>query len=130
MGSSNPPNNTVVLISDIGDADNQLVCTTELGPCCAYAPNRFGDWYFPNGSAVRIDGFGDSFYRTRRNAGSGGTVLGGVLLHRRYGAMNSTGIYHCIIPDANSMDQILYVGLYTSPSNGSTHSERSVVRFY
>jgi hypothetical protein len=122
----------VVLISDIEATTNQLVCTTELSGCCATVPNRFGDWYYPNGSIVRRDGDGDSFYRTRRAAVTvpgGETVLGGALLHRRHGAMSPTGIYSCVIRDANGMDQTLYVGLYTSTNNGSAHNERSVVHF-
>ena len=119
MGSANPANNSVVMITGIGDTSNRLVCTTERSPCCAAMANRFGDWYFPNGSAVRRMGDGDSFYRSRRDAV--GSVLGAVLLHRRDNAMSPTGIYRCMIPGADGMDQFLYVGLYTMATNGSAH---------
>ena len=118
LGSSNPPNNTVVLISDIGDTINQLVCTTELNSCCRTI--RFGEWYYPSRISVRTLGTGDDLYRTRRDAGD---AMGGILLHRRNDAMSPTGIYHCIIRDANSMDQTLYVGLYASVANGMAHNE-------
>ena len=123
LGSSNPANNTVVLISDIRDANNQLVCTTELSSCCGTFGNRHAEWYYPNGTPLRTEGTGDDLYRTRRNADQSSSVLGGALLHRRNGAMGPTGIYHCIIRDASSMDQTLYVGLYTSDTNGMAHNE-------
>ena len=130
LGNTNPANNTVVLISAIGDTANQLVCATELDSCCGTPPNRHAEWYYPNGTPLRTMGTSDSLYRTRRDADPGETVLGGALLHRRNNAMSPTGIYHCIIRDANSMDQTLYVGIYTSDTNGSAHSERLVAHFY
>ena len=127
--STNPANNTVIVITEIGDADFPLICTTELTPCCAYGSNRFGDWYYPNGSQVRRNGDGDSFYRSRREAVENG-VSGAVILNRRYDAMGPVGIYRCNIPDGSSMAQNLYVGLYTTATNGSACtciSERAVV---
>ena len=118
LGSSNPPNNTVVLITDIGDTANQLVCTTELNSCCR--TSRIGEWHYPNTFAVRTMGSGDNLYRTRRDAGD---AMGGILLHRRNGATSPTGIYHCVIPGGNGVDQTLYVGLYTSGTNGMAHNE-------
>ena len=109
----------MVLITNIGDASNELVCTTERSPCCAHFSNRFGDWYYPDRSAVRLSGDGDSFYRTRRDAVAGNDVLGGALLHRRDNAMSPTGIYRCVIPGTDGVDQSLYVGLYTMTTNGS-----------
>ena len=44
------------------------------------------------------------FYRNR-----GPSV---VRLHRRRGGI--TGIYRCVIPDAASVDQAMYIGLYTA----------------
>ena len=116
--STNPANNTVVVITEIEDADFPLICTTQRIPCCANMNNRFGEWYYSNGSAVRRNGDGDSFYRSRRDAVENG-VSGAALLHRRYNAMGPVGIYRCNIPDGSSMAQNLYVGLYTSTTNGS-----------
>ena len=129
FGSTNPANNTVVLISDIGDTVNQLICTTELEPCCGAFGNRHAEWYYPNRTTLRNMGSGDDLYRTRRDADQSSSVLGGVLLHRRNGATSPTGIYHCIIRDANSMDQTLYVGLYTSGTNGMAHNEDCGILF-
>ena len=121
LGSSRPANNTVVLITDIGNdlqtgGGNPLVCATQLTPCCGTSPNRFGDWFYPNGAVVPIEGAGASFYRKRRD--SGNSMLGGALLYRRNDAMSPTGVYHCIIPGSDQVNQMLYIGLYTVMNNG------------
>ena len=125
LGSTRPANNTVVVITTIGndlssDGGDPLLCTTQRTACCASSGQRHGEWVYPNGINVPIEGTGQSFYRKRRDSGPGG-VLGAVLLHRRFDAMEPTGIYHCILPGADGMDQALHVGLYTSSTNGSTH---------
>ena len=64
---------------------------------------------------IEADGY--SFYRNRRDSGNG--MLGGALLNRLFGAMGPTGIYHCVIPGVNRVNQTLYIGLYTNTnSNG------------
>ena len=121
LGSTRPANNTVVLINDIGsglenDGSNALVCATQRTPCCAYFFDRFGDWFYPNGTEVpRYDHYYE-FYRFRRDSNYQAT-LGGVLLNRRSDAMEPTGIYWCTIPDVDDVNQMLYVGLYTNTDN-------------
>ena len=73
--------------------------------------SRSGEWYYPNGTQVPVEGIDASFYRTRRDSGT--NVLGGALLNRRNDAMGPTGIYNCVILDPNGDAQTLYVGLYT-----------------
>ena len=57
------PNDSYVDINDIGEGDNALLC------CCS--KSRTGEWYFPNGSQVEIQGTRKShsnlnyFYRNR-----------------------------------------------------------------
>ena len=87
-------NNSRVNITDIGEGDNSLVCVTNNTSCCK---NLVGEWYFPNGSAVKIEGAGEAFYRNR------GPRM--VRLHRRYNAMMPTGPFCCVVPDTNRVDQ-------------------------
>ena len=87
-----------------------LACTTPLTPCCHTNPDRYGHWFYPNGTEVPIEGNGYSFYRYRRDSEIG--EPGAALLNRRFGAMSPTGIYHCVIPDATKVNQFLYIGLY------------------
>ena len=51
---------SVVVITDIGEGDNALICMTD---CCAN--RRQGEWMFPNGSFVGTNGSGGDFYRNR-----------------------------------------------------------------
>ena len=63
-------NNSHVDVSNIGEDDNALLCHTD-NPSCCQTPFQAGEWYFPNGSAVKILGWnqnyiGDNyFYRNR-----------------------------------------------------------------
>ena len=86
------------------DDSHTLMCVTPKRPCCASPPHRFGQWYYPNRSAVSIDGTGNSFYRDR---GDDGTVR----LHRRGIASLSAamGQYCCEIPNANYIQHRLCV---------------------
>ena len=122
MGASHPANNTVVPITGIGNhqanGGDPLVCATQCTPCCAIIPDRFGDWFYPNETVVPINGAGASLYRTRRDSDSANNVLGGALLNCRFDVMGPTGIYHCVIPGADDVNQMLYIGLYTNTNNG------------
>ena len=86
------------------DNRHSLMCVTPKRPCCRTPPNRFGEWFYPNRSAVSIEGSGNSFYRDR---GDDGTVR----LHRRGIASLSAamGQYCCEIPNANSITHSLCV---------------------
>lgn len=92
-------NNSVVVLQDIGEGECALACYTNFTGCCA--SSRTGEWYFPNGSAVGIEGNKEDFYRSRSSMV--------VHLHRRYNAMGPTGIYCCNIPGS---DGNLCVGAY------------------
>ena len=69
------------------------------------------EWFFPNGSSVSNKGSGDDIYR-----GKGPSF---VRLQRRNNAQ-TTGIFHCEVPDANGTNQQLYVGVY--PVNSGSPS--------
>ena len=121
LGSTTIPNNSVVLINDIGnarpdgDGGNALICSTTLTPCCAAQTNRYGEWYYPSGTPLRPGGTGDAIFRDRVDASLG--IMGSVRLHRRNNALSPVGIYGCVIPDAYRVNQNLYVGIYTTSFN-------------
>ena len=100
-------NNSAVELRELyesQDDSHTLMCVTPKRPCCASPPHRFGEWYYPNRSAVSIYGMGNSFYRDRGNDGT-------VRLHRRGIASLSAamGQYCCEIPNANDITQRLCV---------------------
>ena len=63
--------NINIFIEDIGIlAPNQLVCTSDLIPCCR-TPTKQGDWYFPDGRKVIHTSHGAvAFHRNRDDDGN------------------------------------------------------------
>ena len=93
-------NYSIVNLEDIGEGDCALICYTNFPDCCV-SPAKAGEWFFPNGSAVKIEGTMEDFYRSRE-----GMI---VRLNRRNNAMDPTGIYCCDIPGSNGD---MCVGVY------------------
>ena len=71
--------------------------------CCGTLPNRFGQFYYPNGVQVPVSNAGQGFYRNRGNQV--------IRLNRREGATSPTGKYRCEIPDASGEMQNIYITL-------------------
>ena len=94
-------NNSEVSLGDIGEESNALICKTNLMNCCGTRPNRFGQYYYPNGSQVPIEAHGEDFYRNR-----GDQVI---RLNRREGVTVPTGKFRCEIPDASGVEQNIYI---------------------
>ena len=99
-------NNSVIPITEIGETDIQygtsnsgLQCNTDRRPCCATLPFRFGEWYFPDGTAVPILGAATTFYRSRGDEGT-------VNLNRLNTSVTSpTGQFCCEVPNASDIVQ-------------------------
>jgi hypothetical protein len=97
-------NNSYVGIDDIGEDDDALLCHTNKTDCCHESYNRAGEWYFPNGMIVKIEGrSADEFYRDRRAQV--------VRLNRRQGTFTVRGLFRCEVPDANNKWQTIYVNI-------------------
>ena len=104
------PNNGYAIIDDIGSGDNAVLCYTDLTVDFEYPPlHSGGDWFAPDGTRVNENDV-PGFYRNR------GPMV--VRLHRTDSTANQ-GIYNCIIGDATTKNQTVYVGLYY-PGNGRT----------
>ena len=99
-------NNSNVILEDISEGDDALLCITNQTACCRSDSGGngsvLGNWFFPNGS--RIPGYQWNFYRTR------GQMV--VRLHRRRGGVE--GIYRCEIPDTMNVMQTIYIGVYSA----------------
>ena len=102
------PNHGFVLLDNIGESSNSLRCLTNNTACCGRAQSPYmdilGDWYYPNDTVVANTGNGWEFYRNR-----GQSV---VRLNRRRDGVD--GIYRCVIPDAEGVNQIMFIGVYTA----------------
>ena len=100
LGTTPLANNSVVVITDIGDGrsgGSPLICTTTFTPCCASSANRYGEWYYPSGDSVHNSAAGEDFYRGR---GDDGTVC----LNRRNNALSPLGIFYCELPLTSASD--------------------------
>ena len=90
-----------------------LMCVTDLVACCE--TQALGDWYYPDGT--RVTGLNGRIFRTNRGQNevrSGLQFYGSVRLWRRY-TPPERGIFRCEIPDANGVNQALYVSICEFP---------------
>ena len=82
------------------------------GIACSSSGNQIGEWYYPDGTTVREQGSGGPFYVLKR-------INGRIdLFPRNSLGVNDEGIYTCIIPDEDGMDQTLYIGVYSNTGEG------------
>ena len=103
------PNNSIVLLRDIGEGSEALFCLTPSTNCCTSR----GAWRLASGSSVS-ESASSNFYFSRGNS-----IL---LLNRRSSATGPTGIFRCLVPLSNtpgSPAQTLYVGIYQNQGVGS-----------
>ena len=101
-------NNSEIAITEVGEGDNALQCRTDLTTCCRNMPPemRLGEWHYPNNSRVNISASGDGIYRTR------GSMV--VILNRRNGATQPTGLYCCEMPTAAHTNTNSRICIYLS----------------
>ena len=86
----------------------------------ANSSSDIGLWYYPNGSQVLLfNGAFDDSSAPRPLFSK--RFTGQIALARREGLQNIEGLYTCIIPNENGVNQTLVVGVYrgtTYNSNG------------
>ena len=105
------PNNSVINIEAIGENGKALICQTNKRPCCATPPYRAGEWYYPNGTLVPVEGTGSAIYRNRGDEGQ-------VRLNRRNDVIYPIGVYCCEVLDAQNIYRSTRVGLIIIRSYG------------
>ena len=75
------------------------------------SPN-IGKWYYPDGTEVPLFD-GDFNNKSAPSPVFSKRFSGQIALARRGGLAGYEGLYKCVIPDENEMDQSLVVGAYT-----------------
>ena len=100
-------NNSYVDVEDIGESDNALLCITDKTHCCAppYSHKRAGEWYFPDGYKVTIEGSNPPENLFFRNRGQG------VVRLNRRGNPSERGLFRCQVPDASNTMQSIYINI-------------------
>ena len=91
-------NNSAIPITEIGEtnttSNTALQCIADRRPCCQTPPTRFGEWYFPDGTTVPVQGSAMTFYRNRGDNGI-------INLNRiNTNIISPTGLFCCEMPDA------------------------------
>ena len=95
------------------DANNDHNNTNDALWCqSANTGSNIGVWYYPDGSQVPLTN------KTLETPAVPGPVFskrfsGQIALARRGGLAGIEGLYKCIIPDENGVNQTLVVGAYT-----------------
>ena len=90
-------------MQDIGEGRSALLCKTDKLDCCHIPPNRYGQFYYPDGGQVPIRAEQQGFYRNR------GEQL--IRLNKRKGMESPPGKYRCEIPTAAGEVASIYVTL-------------------
>ena len=101
------------LVGNDSSGSDSVQCRTDLSTCCSGSQGvHKGDWYFPNGTRLPLDG---NVYETRGDKR--------VNLHRTIEG-NVFGIYRCGIATSSvhhnniiSIRDTVYVGLYINGGN-------------
>ena len=104
LGGITYPNNTIVLLEDIGEGDNALLCVSNNTDCCGDSSSFRGEFLYPNGTVVPVHSADHSSYRNRGP--------GFVRLNQRANAVNpQLGRYHCEILDDTDSVQLLFINI-------------------
>ena len=86
------PNNSVVLLSDIGEGSNALYCLTDRTQCCSRSAGASrGLWRSPDGDVQQNTNH--DIYTSKG--------FSSLILNRRSSTVGPTGVYTCIIPSAS-----------------------------
>ena len=89
------PDNSAVLLSDIGEGSSALYCLTDRVLCCSVeAGANLGRWEFPDSGGIVSSATTADIYSSKG--------FSSLLLNRRSSAVGPTGVYTCSIPDAGN----------------------------
>jgi hypothetical protein len=107
-------------VRDIGTGENALLCVTDRPSCCS-GSGRAGEWHYPDGRRVNIQGADEDFYRNRGNRV--------VRLNRARNVLAPTGRYRCQVPDVTGTTQNIYISI-TGEAHYTTNGFVPRLSFY
>ena len=109
-------NNSYMNFYDMIQNDLDLICHTNKANCCR--DNMLGDWFYPNGTIVesytvyKSRNISEFFSRFRnRTQSSVSLTTGDILGLQVYVGPPERGHFYCKIPDANDVNQTIYVNI-------------------
>ena len=98
------PNGSTVSIDDIGVGNNALLCRTTRLDCCS-GTNRYGEFYYPDGTQVGIQSNNEPMYRNR------GPQLIRLNQKSNSPSLPPSGWYRCEIPSASGVVQSISINI-------------------
>ena len=107
-------NNSVIFVNEIGETDDNsikpsqndaLQCITDKSPCCRFAPNTAGEWYFPNGTVVPAQSASSTVLYRNRGFDDGTVNLNHINTLPTVSV--PTGLFCCVLPDMDDNNQRL-----------------------
>ena len=119
------PNNSLVNFDDLfyltnnnqptkfNDELQTLMCVTDLVDCCDLPRTVRGNWYYPDGHIVVFNTARSATFQSNRGANeviNDQQFYGSVRLWRRW-TPPERDLFCCELPDANGVNQILYVNI-------------------
>ena len=116
------PNNSLVNLEDIGKGNKALLCLTNNTSCCE-STSAVG-WYGPGEMEAPI--MAEMNNITSLYTSRGPSVI---RLNKINGATDSSGVFHCRIPDAGGNDQTIYIGIYLNGRGGTCLILQLVIHF-
>jgi hypothetical protein len=117
------PNNYLVNLEEIGEANKALVCLTNRIECCTNGSQ--GDWYNPEDMIMPITTTKDdstNFYTSRGPSH--------IRLNKNNVNNSIFGIYYCEIPDSSGTDQRIYIGIYGNEQGGISYDFQPILLYY
>ena len=110
FANDNPVGNNSAIIANSNNDIGTLYCSSGA------RSSSIGQWFAPDGSEISTSGTG-SFIAVH-GVGNLPSYVSLQLIAGRNLAASDEGVYTCIIPDENSVQQILYYGLYQNGFRG------------
>ena len=92
------PGNAVGVVGSSDGQNDGLWCQSSLNQ------NMIGTWYYPNGTTVPL-GSGNPLFANNTATGQIGLLRNGPI-------SSLQGLYSCVIPNEEGIDQTLYVAAY------------------
>lgn len=100
-------NGSMVFIDDIGVGNDALLCYTSRLDCCS-GGNRYGEFYYPDGTLVGIRSNNEPMYRNR------GSQLIRLNRNSNSPSLPPSGWYRCEIPSASGVVQSISINIKAS----------------
>ena len=118
FANDNSANNNSILVANRNNNIGTIYCSS------GSRTNNIGQWFTPNKTRIEQS---NSLFTVVRGGGNFPAYAGLQLRSNRSLTQYDEGIYTCVIPDENGIQQTIYVGIFRHGTNGEYISHCSVL---